>query len=114
MQNIEKVIQGSRDELQVWWDKCYYSREQRNAFDGFYDGMLLFIKIVCNLLYDTGSLLIYLIPFKRMGDSCLASHGRVHMVSVYTSGIENNFPMRCKVLYLSGTIDHTQRPNAIV
>ena len=37
-QNMEKVILASRDELEDWWNKCYYSREQKHAFEGFYEG----------------------------------------------------------------------------
>ncbi|XP_022080595.1 protein regulator of cytokinesis 1-like isoform X2 [Acanthaster planci] len=37
MQNLKRVTQASREEIALWWDKCYFSRQQRNEFAGFYD-----------------------------------------------------------------------------
>ena len=38
LQNIRSVIEGTRKELEEWWDKCYYSSEERAKFKPFYDG----------------------------------------------------------------------------
>ncbi|XP_073509299.1 protein regulator of cytokinesis 1 isoform X2 [Phyllobates terribilis] len=37
LQNIKNVIQVIRTELSSYWDKCFYSNEQRQAFAPFYD-----------------------------------------------------------------------------
>ncbi|XP_038046048.1 protein regulator of cytokinesis 1-like isoform X2 [Patiria miniata] len=37
IQNLKRVTEASREEIALWWDKCYYSRLQRNDFAGFYD-----------------------------------------------------------------------------
>ncbi|XP_077865480.1 protein regulator of cytokinesis 1-like [Saccoglossus kowalevskii] len=37
-QNIHKVIEGIRQELLIWWDKCYFSRQQRHDFTAAYEG----------------------------------------------------------------------------
>ncbi|XP_070541094.1 protein regulator of cytokinesis 1-like [Ptychodera flava] len=36
-QNIQRVTEGIREELKTWWDKCFYSRQQRHAFTAAYD-----------------------------------------------------------------------------
>ena len=36
--NLRKVVDAIREELESWWDKCFYSREQRNNFEAFYEG----------------------------------------------------------------------------
>ncbi|XP_060035440.1 protein regulator of cytokinesis 1 isoform X3 [Erinaceus europaeus] len=36
-QNIKKVIEAIRTELVQYWDQCFYSQEQREAFAPFYD-----------------------------------------------------------------------------
>uniref|UniRef100_A0ABM0LVK7 Protein regulator of cytokinesis 1-like n=1 Tax=Saccoglossus kowalevskii TaxID=10224 RepID=A0ABM0LVK7_SACKO len=41
-QNIQKVIEGIRQELLIWWDKCYFSRQQRHDFTAAYEGKLIF------------------------------------------------------------------------
>ncbi|XP_068131355.1 protein regulator of cytokinesis 1 [Hyperolius riggenbachi] len=38
LQNIKNVIEVIRTELTSYWDKCFYSEEQRQAFSPFYDG----------------------------------------------------------------------------
>ena len=46
LQNIRSVIQGIRAELADYWDKCFYSQEQREGFSPYYDGgcwLFLFI-----------------------------------------------------------------------
>ncbi|XP_071828232.1 protein regulator of cytokinesis 1-like isoform X6 [Apostichopus japonicus] len=35
--NLKKVIDATREEIFIWWDKCFYSREQRNAFAAAYN-----------------------------------------------------------------------------
>lgn len=37
LQNIRNVIEVIRSELSSYWDKCFYSNEQRQAFAPFYD-----------------------------------------------------------------------------
>ncbi|XP_077119671.1 protein regulator of cytokinesis 1 isoform X8 [Ranitomeya variabilis] len=37
LQNIKNVIEVIRAELSSYWDKCFYSNEQRQAFAPFYD-----------------------------------------------------------------------------
>ncbi|KAM4039579.1 protein regulator of cytokinesis 1 isoform 2-T2 [Anomaloglossus baeobatrachus] len=37
LQNIKNVIEVIRTELRSFWDKCFYSNEQRQAFAPFYD-----------------------------------------------------------------------------
>uniref|UniRef100_A0A8C4LD78 Protein regulator of cytokinesis 1 n=1 Tax=Equus asinus TaxID=9793 RepID=A0A8C4LD78_EQUAS len=36
MQNMKKVIEAIRVELAQYWDQCFYSQEQRNAFAPYY------------------------------------------------------------------------------
>lgn len=38
LQNMKSVIQAIRAELADYWDKCFYSQEQRESFSPFYDG----------------------------------------------------------------------------
>ncbi|KAG8440611.1 hypothetical protein GDO86_006383 [Hymenochirus boettgeri] len=37
LQNIKQVIEMIRIELSSYWDKCFYSAEQRHAFQSFYN-----------------------------------------------------------------------------
>ncbi|XP_071425030.1 protein regulator of cytokinesis 1 isoform X2 [Pithys albifrons albifrons] len=37
LQNVKSVIQAIRQELTEYWDKCFYSQEQREGFSPFYD-----------------------------------------------------------------------------
>ncbi|XP_066211446.1 protein regulator of cytokinesis 1 isoform X1 [Saccopteryx leptura] len=37
MQNMEKVIEAIRVEIAKYWDQCFYSQEQRQAFAPYYD-----------------------------------------------------------------------------
>ncbi|XP_065590231.1 protein regulator of cytokinesis 1 isoform X2 [Cyrtonyx montezumae] len=37
MQNMKSVVQAIRAELAEYWDKCFYSQEQRDAFSPYYD-----------------------------------------------------------------------------
>ncbi|XP_012944498.1 protein regulator of cytokinesis 1 isoform X3 [Aplysia californica] len=39
-QNMQKFVLGIRNELVTWWDKCYFSQEQRNAFKHYTDDLL--------------------------------------------------------------------------
>ncbi|XP_076104948.1 protein regulator of cytokinesis 1-like isoform X1 [Mytilus galloprovincialis] len=34
-QNIQRFVEGLRKELTEWWDKCYYSQQQKRAFTAF-------------------------------------------------------------------------------
>ncbi|GFO34174.1 protein regulator of cytokinesis 1 [Plakobranchus ocellatus] len=36
-ENMRKFIDGIRNELKSWWDKCYFCKEQRSQFKGFYE-----------------------------------------------------------------------------
>lgn len=38
MQNMKKVIEAIRVEVAQYWDKCFYSQEQRQAFAAYYSG----------------------------------------------------------------------------
>lgn len=38
MQNMKKVIEAIRVELAQYWDQCFYSQEQRQAFAPYYAG----------------------------------------------------------------------------
>lgn len=35
LENIQRFVEGMRKELTEWWDKCYYSQQQRGAFTAF-------------------------------------------------------------------------------
>lgn len=54
-ENIGKFIHGIRSELQTWWDKCFYSAEQRSVFKCCSEGMLnyshfnIILLIIINL-----------------------------------------------------------------
>ncbi|XP_016072619.1 PREDICTED: protein regulator of cytokinesis 1 [Miniopterus natalensis] len=37
LQNMKKVIEAIRVELAKYWDQCFYSQEQRQAFAAYYD-----------------------------------------------------------------------------
>ncbi|XP_031443826.1 protein regulator of cytokinesis 1 isoform X2 [Phasianus colchicus] len=37
LQNMKSVVQAIRAELAEYWDKCFYSQEQRDAFSPYYD-----------------------------------------------------------------------------
>ncbi|CAM9408539.1 unnamed protein product [Bubo scandiacus] len=37
LQNMKSVIQAIRQELAGYWDKCFYSQEQREGFSPYYD-----------------------------------------------------------------------------
>ncbi|XP_021262366.1 protein regulator of cytokinesis 1 isoform X2 [Numida meleagris] len=37
LQNMKSVVQAIRAELTEYWDKCFYSQEQRDAFSPYYD-----------------------------------------------------------------------------
>ncbi|XP_074092311.1 protein regulator of cytokinesis 1-like [Macrotis lagotis] len=37
IQNMEKVIEAIRVELALYWEKCFYSQQQREAFTPYYD-----------------------------------------------------------------------------
>ncbi|KAM6388261.1 protein regulator of cytokinesis 1 isoform 1-T1 [Pluvialis apricaria] len=37
LQNVKSVIQAVRAELADYWDKCFYSQEQREGFSPYYD-----------------------------------------------------------------------------
>lgn len=36
IENLRNVIEATRRELESWWDRCYYGREQRDAFYFFH------------------------------------------------------------------------------
>lgn len=38
VQNMKKVIEAIRVEVAQYWDRCFYSQEQRQAFAPYYDG----------------------------------------------------------------------------
>ncbi|XP_074090150.1 protein regulator of cytokinesis 1-like isoform X1 [Macrotis lagotis] len=37
IKNLKKVIETVREELALYWEKCFYSQEQREAFAPYYD-----------------------------------------------------------------------------
>lgn len=49
LQNMKSVIQAIRTELAEFWDKCFYSQEQREAFSPYYDGGCWFFPLVASL-----------------------------------------------------------------
>ena len=38
MHNMKKVVDTICAELARYWDQCFYSQEQRQAFTPYYDG----------------------------------------------------------------------------
>ena len=36
--NIQRFVEGMRKEIVEWWDKCFYSREQREQFTSYFNG----------------------------------------------------------------------------
>lgn len=46
LQNIRKFVDGIRSELNSWWDKCFFSKEQRNSFKASSEGIVLLFKII--------------------------------------------------------------------
>ena len=36
--NIRQVIEGARRQLHEWWDKCFFTEEQRNVFTPLLSG----------------------------------------------------------------------------
>ena len=49
-EHMQQFITKVREELQEWWDKCHYSKKQRDLFTLFNSGMLCKISI-SNRLY---------------------------------------------------------------
>lgn len=49
LQNMKSVVQAIRAELAEFWDKCFYSQEQREAFSPYYDGGCWFFLLVASL-----------------------------------------------------------------
>lgn len=37
LQNMKSVVQAIRTELAVYWDKCFYTQQQREGFSAYYD-----------------------------------------------------------------------------
>lgn len=40
LKNIQQVTGAIRKDIAVFWDKCFYSSDQRQAFVPYYDGKL--------------------------------------------------------------------------
>lgn len=38
LQNLRHVVEAARAELADYWDRCFYSPEQRQAFRPYYEG----------------------------------------------------------------------------
>jgi protein regulator of cytokinesis 1 len=36
--NLQRFVEGARKELVEQWNKCYFSKEQRDAFHPYYNG----------------------------------------------------------------------------
>lgn len=36
--NIQRFVEGMRKEIVEWWDKCFFSREQREDFTAYFNG----------------------------------------------------------------------------
>lgn len=53
MQNMKKVIEAIRVELAQYWDQCFYSQEQRQAFAPFYAGEYRSsgLHVACSLVF---------------------------------------------------------------
>lgn len=41
--NIRTVIDATRSEMAVFWEKCFFSGEQRQAFSPYFSGGFLFV-----------------------------------------------------------------------
>ncbi|CAD5122691.1 DgyrCDS11101 [Dimorphilus gyrociliatus] len=35
-ENVSKVIEATRSELEKWWEKCFYSQQQKSSFEEFF------------------------------------------------------------------------------
>ena len=44
LQNIQRFVDGMRQELHEWWDKCFYSEKQRKEFKYFNDSKLYALR----------------------------------------------------------------------
>ena len=53
MQNMKKVIEAIRVELAQYWDQCFYSQEQRQAFAPYYAGLYKSggLRVACSLVF---------------------------------------------------------------
>lgn len=40
-QNMQRFVDGIRNELVTWWEKCYFSEEQQDKFTAFKESELL-------------------------------------------------------------------------
>lgn len=43
--NLTRMIESTRRDIENWWEKCYYSEEQRRAFAPYFFGTLLSLFI---------------------------------------------------------------------
>jgi len=39
LENIQNIVEQTRDELTTWWDKCYVLQEDRMRFRPFSEGI---------------------------------------------------------------------------
>lgn len=44
---MKSVVQAIRVELAEYWDKCFYSQEQREGFSPYYDGECWLLLVGC-------------------------------------------------------------------
>lgn len=50
-QNLRRFVEGIRTELVSWWNKCYYSKEQRTKFMAYNDGtIVILVNFMCTEL----------------------------------------------------------------
>ena len=52
IKNMQNVIEAIRAEIALFWERCYYSAEQRQAFVPYFDGN---INILVCVLYPSVS-----------------------------------------------------------
>lgn len=56
MKNIQSVIESIRAEMEILWEKCFYSPDQRQAFTACYSGKPAFTLNICYGLHTTSTI----------------------------------------------------------
>lgn len=62
LQNMKSVVQAMRAELAEYWDKCFYSHEQRKGFSPYYDGGCRLFPLARPVVGAAGCLLADQLP----------------------------------------------------
>lgn len=50
LKNMKQVTDATRTELQQWWDRCYFSKDQRDKFTAFASGESLIDRVFQNIV----------------------------------------------------------------